>query len=451
LVTEIADGKNSVETTVNLISLGYGKVEHLTEFSNIINAESDDTITEAVKAVLQLAVDVSKKRSAIQDTVLDAAGRFYTKESPAILSGYLVSLASARKSLQANKLHGIIDSEWDTEWSKLTKIYMDSRDKNDRIKVPNDDYNYEKLTKDLYNQTTGIPKDPIGPTNKAEVEVKFPNEHYNPKYKNLYREIIPVDLYCYKDMMLLIWIFWCKHRSSENVIDVLKEFYETENIEMTLFQEYAKIVQFDAARAINYVLDNINQWVQRTIAYFDKDRMMQYERIMKQVRWFGEKIAHDMSKYVLVREYDKFSVDHSSWIANNHLIPIDGDITVEAYIAAGDTIAVYVNDDIVLEINTPGVYRISNPTNSSYILHAPTAQLDAGIYNIKLVKTGSGNSVIYECFISNSVFKSASIRYEGQPGQGTQAIDKLIQMMYDYYEIHHKSKTKGPRDLWMWS
>ncbi len=450
LVTEIADSKNSVDASVDLLSVGWSKAEHLTEFTNVIDADSD-RFGEAVKAVLSLAIDINKKRMALKEGIQDIGESFRQHNTPAMHSGYLVPLAKVRTSLQGDKLSGIIDADWDTEWNQLTRIYIDSKDRDDRIKVPNDDYNYEKITKNLYDPVTGIPKDPIGPTNKPEVQVKFPNAHYNPKYKDLYREIIPVDLYCYKDMMLLIWIFWCKHRSSEKVLETLKEFYQTENIEMTMIQEYAKIVQFDASRAINYVLDNINQWIQRTIAYFDKNRMKQYERIMKQVRWFGEKIAHDMSKYILVREYGPFYLDNSTWEVKNHVLPIDGEVTVEVFVAIGDKVSLYINDEVKLEITEPGVYRISNLTNSEYIKPAPSIPLEAGTYDIKLIKSGTGTSIIYKCIVSNSVFKGATIRYEGEPGRGGQAIDKLLQMMYDYYEIHHKNKAKGPREFWMWS
>ena len=103
-----------------------------------------------------------------------------------------------------------------------------------------------------------------------------------------------------------------------------------------------------------------------------------------------------------------------------------------------------------MSVVEPFIYLENNPSNSAFIKPAIRIELPAGSYNVKIILEGIIGSVeILSIKTTNKTFKSASMRFEAKPGTGTQAIDKILSMMYDYYEIHHKDKAKGERSLWL--
>ena len=473
-----ADSKEYVDTVINLMALGWAKAEHNTNIDiEVIDADNDSINDSIVEEIMEIATGMNKKRLGEYVKTHELMEKNKDKLQ-AIEHGFLVRMnrIPEQKPIDIVKLQS---AEWDTEWNKLCNITIESKDKYDKLKVPNDDYDYKQLIPQVYNATTGVPISPKGPINEPEVEVNLPVKHYNSKYKNLVREEIPVDLYIYKDTMLLIWIFWCKNRSlSENILGTLKDFYETENIEMTMFQEFARITQMDATKAINYVLDKCNEWIQNTISYYDPERMNQYERVMKQVRWFGEHVANELSKYILVREYESkiydlakvfydshFSISNIELNSSNHIItsntvghlymtshlqPVDGELIVEVILKDTGKLTIQIEDEIKTTVIEPGIYLENNLSNSAFIKSAIKIELPAGSYNVKmLLEGGIGNVEIVTIKATNNIFKTASMKFEAKPGTGTQAIDKILSMMYDYYELHHLDKSKGERNLWV--
>lgn len=490
-MTGVNFGDNQVHEWENQLILSHGKKEQESSVSkniesdsrnpHLLNYQNDIIFSQyglnniALKEVLESAINISKNHNC---SLLHGfkVMQYLLEYRKGTFDNALINTASIPLRKAENFANTII-SDWNTEWSQLTNTVVNSKDRFDRIKIPEDyDYRSNFIDKVIDKDTGEIINGTIN--ENGEVEVAIPISHYSPMYNQMIREKIPVHLYVYKDTMLLIWIFWCKHVLSEKMAAILKEFYETEDLDKTRLNEFSKIVQMNAARGLNYVLDNVDKWINNTIAIYDSERMSHYERVMKQARWFGEKIAIEMSKFIVVKEYEPIPLDISQLKIGEHPVTVvdltsanfgylenvngygelniseyeqmvDGELIIEVSLGMDTSITVIVDGEQKTYQNMSGVYRAENPGNSSFIKPAIKIKLQAGIHDVKILLEGKpSKALILGVFITNGKYKGFTTRYDSKPGTGAKAVDRLLQMMMNYYELHHAEKAKGERDLW---
>lgn len=324
-------------------------------------------------------------------------------------------------------------SEWEEIWDRYTPGV-------DILDPPDADYDYSKLAPAIYDPKTGVPKSPIGPSNKADVYVKASTSHPIPENSTVGvddTKRIAVDNYIFIDFVLAL-----------------------ESIKNRQKLRYAGM---PVNKAIKEVFSQLYTWIQQAAPGHKE-----YERMFRFSRWYAEAIVLRSSKQILHRVYNPWQsslhtgsglgIDHTKpgWTymtgtgtldttsLSAHLIfekenYIDSEFVLRGYFdnpAGQGTMEISVDGVVVDSIVTHGIYerRIEIPQGH----HS---------YDIYFYGT-SGTASISSIEIGGTNFVSAHTTSDDSDVNGLKALTELIAQLLGYFELHHGGrKVKGTMEV----
>lgn len=329
-------------------------------------------------------------------------------------------------------------SDWDDIWRRYTPGV-------DIIDVPTSDYNYEQLANQVYDPETGVPLNPIGPTNKADVKVRLPLHHPLPANADIGITEVIVDNFVLIDVILAL-----------------------ESLKKRNSLRYAGM---PAERAMRELMSKLYAWIQQVAA-----NNLEYDRCFRMARWYGEAAVIKLSEHILHRTYDPwksklhlsedlgvpYTADGWKYFLNESIMQttstdakltfhktnyIDGQFTVRGFFdnpRGEGYFAIKVDGQTMSEL-----------TSSDNGIFTRVFDIPAGSHEIELHFTGaSGRVSISSIEITGCEFVSAFTTSDDSNTNGLKAMTTLINSLLTYYDLHHgDGKTKGTmaikqRKLW---
>lgn len=324
-------------------------------------------------------------------------------------------------------------SDWEDIWDRYSPGV-------DILDPPDSDYDYSKLAPAIYDMATGVPKFPIGPSNKSDVYVQTATSHPIPDNDTVGvddTKRIAVDNYIFIDCVLAL-----------------------ESIKNRQKLRYAGM---PVGKAIKEVFSQLYTWIQQAAPGHKE-----YERMFRFSRWYAEAVVLRNSKQILHRVYNPWQsslhmgsglgVDHvkHGWTymtgtgtldttaLSAHLIfskenYIDSEFVLRGYFdnpAGKGTMEISVDGVVVDSFSSHGVYerRIEIPQGH----HS---------YDIFFYGT-SGAAVISSIEIGGTNFVSAHTTSDDSDVNGLKALTELMAQLLGYFELHHGGrKVKGTMEV----
>lgn len=328
-------------------------------------------------------------------------------------------------------------ASWDIGWDDLTMVWDPGWD---YLDTPNKDYPYEDYKATAYNPLTGIPLNPLGPTNKADVEIDRPVNHPIPDWADIGKNETWVDLFIFQDVVMQIAI-----------------------LQRT---EKAKFAGMTGQEALQFIMKAVHEELTTNTPWTDD-----YQRVFRFVRWYAERIIHMDSVTILHRTYkdwvdgiagtgvmDAYNVRNNMDMSPTGLIEstssfgefefektgyIDGQITFSQVISSVDTansswLEFYIdNVRVHTHYVSDGIQRLSFDVPAGHHTYRFRYQVRVG----DIVKLSGFN-------ISGVKFVEATTSQKDVGDlRGLTAISHLIQALLTYYHKHHKGKVKGAMTL----
>lgn len=324
-------------------------------------------------------------------------------------------------------------SEWEDIWDRYSPGV-------DILDPPDSDYDYSQLAPAIYDLKTGVPKSPIGPSNKADVYVQTATSNPLPENKDVGvddTKRIAVDNYIFIDCVLAL-----------------------ESIKNRQKLRYAGM---PVGKTIKEVFSQLYTWIQQAAPGHEE-----YERMFRFSRWYAEAVVLRNSKQILHRVYNPWQsslhmgsglgIEHvkHGWTymtgvgtldttsLSSHLIfskenYIDSEFVLRGYFdnpAGQGTMEISVDGVVVDSFSTHGVYerRIEIPQgNHSY---------DIFFYGT------SGSASISSIEIGGTNFVSAHTTSDDSDVNGLKALTELMAQLLGYFELHHGGrKIKGTMEV----
>ncbi len=323
-------------------------------------------------------------------------------------------------------------SEWDDIWNSYAPGV-------DVIDVPHTDYDYGKLAAQVYDPETGIPKEPIGPTNKPDVKVKLPLHHPLPSHNQLGLKEVIVDNYVLIDLILAV-------QSLKN-------------------RNKLRFAGMPAEKAMRELFSSLYAWIQQAAPGHEE-----YERAFRFFRWYAESVVIKMSDHILHRVYDKFMSqihDHGDlgliytadgWQYYPGAMVIQTTATeavlnfsLDNYIDGHGILRGYFDNPerqgtMILEVDGSVIHELPASHNGIFVIEFDMPQ-GSRIYDITF-RGDSGRISLSSFEMTGCVFKEAYTVSDDSNTNGLKAIGALINNLLAYYDRHHgDGKTKGSMEI----
>lgn len=330
---------------------------------------------------------------------------------------------------------------WDIGFDEL---YEDWHGK-DYLDPPGKDFDYSALAPQLYD-TNGVPFQPLGPTNLADVDVKMPVTHPIPLYAEVGSQEAWVDLYTFQDMCLLMAI--------------------------TLKTETAKLAGMTGQQALQYVLGKLYDAAEEAFPWNPE-----YKRMFRFIRWYSETLAHKESITVLHRVYEDWR-DNIAVNGGQFLTPHTADQVmfqsngvIEATSSIG-SLVFQVQNFIDGEFSMSAAVSSVNPLTSSMVqlyvddefklqfgvgAGRQTVAIPAGnhTYRIEYIRE-MGDTVKASGLVLTGVnfIEAHTTQRDNGEVRGLKVTRELINNLLHYYRTHHKNQVKGAegikqRKIWL--
>lgn len=354
----------------------------------------------------------------------------------------------------------------------------------DELLLPENDTRYEDFEDIIFDKENMRPRNPVKEINENTFIAKYPIRHPLPKYKdvgvNYEASAIKVDQFYGIEV--------------EVMHDVFLKFYR-------IWQ--AKIFEFGTmtmTQSVKLMLEYLYAWI---FVYFPVEKVEQALRVFRLIRWYGESSIIKNSQYIVSYEYD---ILESKLNTGKCLVPNDLDVQDTMYVDAALGVIrnnpTYVNNGpayVTFEINnkknTTFTFSLSNTIGSVniYINDVLADVISKSALNLTydLPYTGDTNVVKIEkpanhnlndtfyignIKIPNCSFKELNIEFDPNLKAGNKPLDEIAKKMIsyanlyedkdaayeiirkgnlgveeiqkqlqEYWELHHKDKTKGKR------
>lgn len=318
-------------------------------------------------------------------------------------------------------------------WDDIRDMYAKGIDV---IDVPNTDFKYENLKKQVYDLETGVPHDPLGATNLADVKVKLPLHHPLPEHFDLGTNEVVVDNYVLIEVIL-----------------ALESFKNDKRL------RYAGM---PAEKAIREIFSTLYDWIVNATPNDE-----QYKRTFRFARWYAEHAILKLSNHILHRTYDPFK----SKIHIGEDLGIEYDKTGWKYDAMGYRLYTwmphaelsfvkenYIDGEFILRghfdnsagqgkmvVKVDGSVIDSITSNGAFIRRYDLPQ---GNHTFELIFDGTdGSSEVVSLSsveITGCTFIDAHTTSDDSNTNGLKAAMELIKLLVAYFEKHHADdKVKG--------
>lgn len=324
-------------------------------------------------------------------------------------------------------------SDWEEIWDRYSPGV-------DILDPPDSDYDYSKLAPAIYDVKTGVPKNPIGPSNKSDVYVRNALSHPIPDNNTVGvddTKRIAVDNYIFIDTVLAL-----------------------ESIKNRNILRYAGM---PVGKAIKEVFSQLYTWIQQAAPGHPE-----YERMFRFARWYAEAVVLRNSKQVLHRVYNPWqsSLHLGSGLGIDHTkhgwLYMTGTGTLDTTSLSGRLIFSkenYIDSEFVLrgyfdnpasqgtmEISVDGVVVDSF---SSHGVYERRIEIPQGHHNYDIFFHGaSGTAVISSIEIGGTTFVSAHTTSDDSDVNGLKALTELMAQLLGYFELHHGGrKIKGTMEV----
>lgn len=435
---QLADTKNAWDSVLLKLK-GFLKNEHPSGWiERVVLATLSDVRRQAlVDRLLEFGDDIGK------DTFIAVLEEAEVPDPEALVHELELGWNKDKPNRPAGMMSDFKGGWWDIGFDDLMETWKEGWD---YLDPPSKDYNYEKHKPDVYD-ANGVPLDPLGPTNLADVDVKTAINHPHPEWAGVGSKEAWVELYTYQDILINIATIWKR--------------------------ETNRIAGMTGHQALQEILKQLHEFLQESTPW-DK----QYQRMFRFVRWYAEMISHKDSITVLHRTYDdwKDKILSNGGFTHPHTIDqmiiqstgvieststtgflefevenyIDGKITFSSSITSSNatstsTIEFYIDDVLTHTFTVPdGVQRMS-------------FDVPMGNHKYKwLYQTEVGDMVKLSGFNVSGVHFVEAYTTQKDAGttRGMKAVDNLIQALLTYYHKHHKDKSKGAmgvrqRKIWL--
>lgn len=319
-------------------------------------------------------------------------------------------------------------SSWEDIWTQYSPGI-------DILDVPDGDFDYSTLASRVYDPETGVPLNPVGPTNKAEVKVKVPLHHPVPSNADVGLGSIPVDNYIFMDTILAV-----------------------ESVKNRNKLRYAGM---PAEKAIRELLSNLHAWINQAAPGNEE-----YQRAFRFVRWYSERAVTSLSAHLLMREYKPWrsqihnngdlgiSYKNNQWpyLANAMMLQTEGtsasiEFEQTNYIDGEITLRGYFDNprqEGTMDVKVDGV-SIGGLTKTDSGVFTLVLPVSAGHHKYDFVFDGlSGRVSLSSLEISGSIFVGATTTTDDTNVNGLKASTLLMEMLLLYFEKHHGGgKSKG--------
>ena len=364
-----------------------------------------------------------------------------------VLSDREKALAFIQKGIESNRVNqekeGYIPentfvlagdgSEWEEIWDRYSPGV-------DILDPPDTDYDYSKLAPAIYDLSTGVPKHPIGPSNKPDVYVQTATSHPIPENSTVGvddTKRIAVDNYIFIDCVLAL-----------------------ESIKNRQKLRYAGM---PVGKTIKEVFSQLYTWIQQAAPGHKE-----YERMFRFARWYAEAVVLRSSKQILHRVYNPWqsSLHAGSGLGIDHVKPgwtyMTGTGTLDTTALSAHLIFSkenYIDSEFVLrgyfdnpagqgtmEISIDGVVVDSFQTHGIYERKIEILQ---GHHSYNIFFHGvSGTASISSIEIGGTNFVSAHTTSDDSDVNGLKALTELMAQLLGYFELHHGGrKIKGTMEV----
>jgi hypothetical protein len=273
------------------------------------------------------------------------------------------------------------------------------------------------------------------PLSDPAVRVHFPNVHYN-KYFDIGLLQDPVNAYVLKDMIMIL------------------SYIRRTNL--------AEIESVNAYDAMNFILDKLLEYIDSISTVYLEDKIEEYKRVWRMIRWYGESAVLKNSEYWIIRDY------------SNTLMPIwYNDIEKIPYIKTNENFVcknncmINTKDDAIIEIEYESfidseinlIFKACGDEQFSIFLNEDELTYNLGeLHNISLPTTPGTNRLrietnrtrfkITKLEVGGDVFMDMTTEYRAKGiNPGTKTIDELLRLLVRYFDIHHYAKTKRYREM----
>lgn len=324
-------------------------------------------------------------------------------------------------------------SEWEDIWDRYSPGV-------DILDPPDSDYDYSKLAPAIYDMKTGVPKHPIGPSNKADVYVQSATSHPIPENNTVGvddTKRIAVDNYIFIDTVLAL-----------------------ESIKNRNKLRYAGM---PVGKAIKEVFSQLFTWIQQAAPGHEE-----YERMFRFSRWYAEAVVLRNSKQILHRIYNPWQstlhmgtglgIDHTkagwSYMTGTGTLEtttLSGTLTFEKenYIDSEFVLRGYFDNPAsqgTMEISVDGVVVDSFSTHGVY---ERKIEIPQGHHSYRIFFFGtSGTAAISSIEIGGTNFVSAHTTSDDSDVNGLKALTELMAQLLGYFELHHGGrKIKGTMEV----
>jgi hypothetical protein len=432
--------KKARDGLINLLVQSFNKRARESEWveRTILAILSDSTREALIDRLVELGDDISR------DSILKTLEEAEIPDREALVQELELAWNKDKPNRPAGMMLQMKQGWWDVGFDDL----MESWDPGwDYLDPPSSDYNYDKHKAEVYD-VNGVPIDPIGPINLADVDVKMPINHPHKEWEGIGKDEAWVELWTYQDMLITIAGIWKR--------------------------ETSRIAGMTGHQALQEILKQLHDNLHDNDV-FDK----QYQRMFRFIRWHAERITHQDSVTVLHRVYEPWRdaiISNGGVFTHPHTIDqmvvqptgvieststmgslefgvenyIDGQITFSTSLSSGNPSSVselrLLIDGVLTHTFTvpDGVQRLSFDVPMGN--HQYKLEYNAEVGDIIRV---SGIQVTGVKFV-----EAHTTQRDAGTLRGMKAVDHLIQSLLKYYNNHHKNKSKGAtgvyqRKIWL--
>lgn len=431
--------KKASDTVVNLLSVAFNKSGHDSKWiEQTILALLSDTRREALIDRLQkLGDDIGK------DTIVSTLKDAEIPDAEALIEELKLAWNKDKPNRPAGYMGETVSAAWDIGFDDLMDVWKDGWD---YLDPPGKDYSYEKHKAEVYDEN-GVPLDPLGPINLADVDVKMPVNHPHEEYKEIGKEEAWVSLATFQDIAI-------------QVAGLMK-------------REKARLAEMTGHQALQEVLKQLHAYLQEASPW-----NAEYQRMFRFTRWYAERIAHKDSITVLHRVYENWTDEIISNGGFTHPHTIDNmavqssgvieststvgsfEFSLENYIDGEITFSSSIVTSSASSTSKLDLY-IDGVLTKSYTISDGTTRLSfealMGSHTYRWEYTAEVGDIVKISGITVSGVKfveAHTTQRDAASVRGLRAVDHLVQALLTYYQKHHKDKSKGAigayqRKIWL--
>lgn len=397
-------------------------------------ADREEYWQDAIKSLVTLADNTSDEMLGTIET-----GTVSVKEDAVAI---ICELISAHDSYENNREAYIPKeqyvlsgdgSDWEDIWTRYSPGV-------DILDPPDADFDYSTLANTVYDLTTGVPKNPKGPTNLPDVKVPTPLHHPLPENYDLgvddTKRLI-VDNYIFIDTVLAL-----------------------ESLKNRNTLRYAGM---PAEKTMRELFSKLFTWIQQAAP-----GNAEYDRMFRFSRWYAESIVIQQSQHILHRVYngwrsryhmsEDLGLDYteknwkyfvSAQVAQTTGIHSEYKFKKENYIDGELILRGYFDNPLgqgTMSIRIDGIEVDTFKRNGSF---TRTIEVPQGNHTYEFIFDGdTGRVSLSTIEISGTEFISAHTTSDDTDTNGLKASTLLINHLLAYFDKHHGGgKTKGTMEI----